>query len=373
MEKQLLNSEIKVNKIEDLKIRYTIRIIGIDLLKFVAMINIINLHINVHCSFLKLNKNNPKYKQIYRLEVFSFWPVDAFGIISEIVGFKKYKLANVIYIWFIYSFYSVFFSLYLFYKSLLPFRHFILSFFPLLIRRNWYINAYILMYLFLPFINESINILDKGLYNIIILLFFLIYSIYHIINIYINNIQDYNFILRGYSSLWLLILYIVGGYIGRFYLNKQFLSNLNFILIYLITSFISSEFIFYNSQINKFSTKLVLEYNSPTIIIQALSLIFFFSNLKLKNKYIIKGILFFNPLNLSVYLIHTRIFVFNIPILRKLFKYIKSFTPKYLFFKIYGISLLIYFIFAFMDYFRFLLFKVLKIRNISNYIGKIIN
>lgn len=372
MEKENLNLKIKINKENDFKTKSSSRNIGIDLLKLIAMINIINLHVNLFTHYLKFNQNNPKYKQVYRLETFSYWPVDAFGLISGIVGYKKYKFVNVIYIWFIYCFYSVFFTLYLSYKSVYLFRYIISSFFPLGLKRNWYVNAYIFMYSFLPFVNESISLLNKRLYNKIVLLFFFIYSIHYIINMYINNISDYNFILSGYSVLWLLILYISGGYIGRFYLNKLLISNVIFILIYVISSFLTSEFIINNFFKGNLSRKLFLQYNSPTIIVQALSLIFFFSNLKIKNKYIIKVILFFNPLNLSVTIIHSRIFRSNIPQIRRLFSYIKSFTPKYLFFKIYGISILIYFICAFIDYFRHLLFKILKIRNLSNFIEKLI-
>ena len=319
MEKENLNLKIKINKENDFKTKNSIRNIGIDLLKLIAMINIINLHINLFTPYLKTNQNHPKYKQVYRLETFSYWPVDAFGLISGIVGFKKYKFVNVIYIWFIYCFYSVFFTLYLSYKSVYLFRYIISSFFPLGLKRNWYVNAYIFMYSFLPFVNESISSLNKRFYNKIVLLFFFIYSIHYIINMYINNIQDYNFILRGYSVLWLLILYISGGYIGRFYLNKLLISNVIFILIYAISSFLTSEFIINNILKGNLSRKIFLQYNSPTIIVQALSLIFFFSNLKIKNKYIIKVILFFNPLNLSVTIIHSRIFRSNIPQIRRLF------------------------------------------------------
>ena len=78
---------------------------GIDLLKIISMINIITLHINAY--FLNLNPDNSKYKSVYRIEAFSFWGVDAFGIISGIVGYKRYKFTNVIYLYFEYYFYSV--------------------------------------------------------------------------------------------------------------------------------------------------------------------------------------------------------------------------------------------------------------------------
>ena len=129
---------------------------GIDLLKIIAMINIINLHINLRLSFLKLNAKDPKYKQVYRLEVFSYWPVDAFGLISGIVGFKKYKFSNLIFLYFQYYFYSIISGFYLYYKSLINLEIIFHRFFPIGIKYHWYVNAYFYMYLLFPFINKSI-------------------------------------------------------------------------------------------------------------------------------------------------------------------------------------------------------------------------
>jgi len=357
-----------INKNEFMKIERSRRSYGLDLVKILAMINIINLHINNKIYYSKLNPQNLKFKQLYRFEAFSYWPVNAFGLISGIVGYKKYKFVNIIYIWFIYNFYSIFFSIHLYYKSKIDTKKLILSFFPIGIRKNWYINAYIFMYLFLPFITNSINSINKIFYGKIVLYFFFIYSIYHTIIKYNMKNTNFNFILEGYSSLWLLILYIIGGFIGRFYINKISIPNFLFLLIYIICSLISSEYVFYSIRKYNFPNTLFLSYNSPTIILQAFSLIFFFSNIKINNKYLIKVISLIYPLNLSVTIIHLGLFLSQIQPMLKLLKFTKELSPNNLFFKIYGISILLYFICIFMDYFRFLLFKLFRIRNICYYI-----
>lgn len=340
---------------------------GIDILKIISMINIINLHINKKSGLLKINPDNPKYKQVYRLQAFSLWPVNVFGLVSGIISFRKYKFSNLIYIWFEYFFYSIFFSIYLYNKSLLDLRNLILSFFPIGIKRLWYFNAYFFMYLYLPFITNSINSLNKDLYTKLIFCFFALYSVYHIIMDFNIRNTDFDFINKGYSSNWLTILYIVGGYIGRFYLNKPFLSNITCLLFFLFSSLVSSEYIFYSYKKFKFPDKIFLQYFSPTIVIQALSLIFFFSNIKLCKSWLIKIILFFNPLNFNVTLIHMRIFSSRTPYIVKFFKYIKSLEPNYLFFKIYLLSVIIYLVCALVDYFRYLLFKMFHIRSLSIY------
>lgn len=370
-----MNGQLKESVTKPLKLvdnQQPKRNYGIDLLKIISMINIINLHINNHTNHLKLKPEHPKYKQVYRLESFSFWPVDTFGLISGIIGYKKFKLFNILYIWFEYWFYSIFLSSYLFVKNLDSKKSLFLSFFPLAINRHWYVNAYFFMYLFLPFLINQMNSMNKNYYSKIVLCYFLFYCLYHIIIKYYLRKTNYDYINDGYSTLWLLVLYIVGGYIGRFYIQKRFLHNLIFLCIYLLSSFISSEFIFYNYRKHNVPNKILLEYYSPTIIIQALSLIFLFSNLKIKNQFLIKAILFLNPLNFNVTLIHARVFYFKIPIILNLYKFIKSLDANCLFFKIYGVSTIIYFICTFIDYFRFLLFKLLRIRNLCSYIENII-
>jgi len=344
---------------------------GIDLLKIVAMINIINLHIN-RDSLLSLHPKHPKYKQVYRLQTFSFWPVNAFGIISGLVNYKRYKFSNLIYIWFEYVYYSVILSLYLYYKSLLNSRELFLSFFPIAKKRFWYANAYFFLYLFLPILNNSINVIDKGKFIKLIGLNFFVYSLYHTLIEYNIGQTNFDFINDGYSSLWLIILYIVGGYLGKYYIYKPLLPNFSFFCLYLLSSVFSSEYIFYSFKKYKVPSTILMRHNSPTIIIQSLSLIFLFYKLKINNKYFQKMILFFNPLNFNVALIHLRVFSYKTPTISRFFIYIRTLTQKYLFFKIYGISIIIYFICAFFDYFRFILFKLLKIRNLCNYIEKML-
>ena len=75
----MINKEIKKIK----------RNFGIDLLRIISMINIINLHINKFSGQLSLKPKSPKYKQIWRLQSFSYWSVDGFGLISGIVGYKR--------------------------------------------------------------------------------------------------------------------------------------------------------------------------------------------------------------------------------------------------------------------------------------------
>ena len=305
---------------------------GIDLLKIIAMINIINLHINQHSKMLNINSIDPKFKQVFRLEAFSFWPVNAFGLISGIIGFKKYKFSNLIFLYFQYFFYSVFLSVYSSFRTNKYKK--IYHFFPLRSRFFWYFNAYFYMYLFLPFLNSSINTINKIFFTILFYFYLFIYSFYHTINRVSFQKIDFDFTNRGYSPLWLLILYIIGSFLGRFHINVKSFPRLFFFCIYLISSLFISEYLIYSGK------HIFMDYLSPTIILQALSLIFFFSNMEIRQIYLLKIIIeFLIPLNFNVSLIHYQILDTN-----KFNHYLLSLNPNLLFFKIYVISILIYFL-----------------------------
>ena len=359
------NKLLYKNKEQTLKRNY-----GIDLLKIISMINVIILHIN-NRDFYNLQKipKHPKFKQVCLLEILSFWPVNTFGLISGIIGFKKYKFSNIIYIWFEYFYYSVFFSIYLFINSLLDLKGLISSMFPLGIKNSWYINAYFFLYILLPFLTNSINIIDRYIFTKLICLYFFFYSLYNKLIEYNFGKTNFDFANNGYSSIWLIILFIIGGYIGRFY-NKYLFSKLFLFIIFIFSSFITSEHIFYNLDKKNVANTILIDYNSPTIIIQALSLTLLFSKVNINNKYIKMAISFFIPLNMCVLIIHMTIFSFKTSNILKFKKYIEQLNPKYLIFKKYAISILIYFLCAFFDYFRSIIFKITKIRYLSKYIEK---
>ena len=347
---------------------------GIDLLRIISMIKIIIIHTNQFSRQIKLNISSPKFKHIWRSEIFSYSSVNCFGLISGIVGYKKYKFSNLIYLWILVFFYSVSISSYFYFfnKNEINYKYFILSFFPILIKRHWYVNAYFLMYLLLPFINYGIAQLPKNIYRNLVL-FLLCFYLSHYTITRLIGIENNTFLMNGFSSMWLLLLYIIGGYIGKYITsyskNKKYLCLYS--LIYIFLSLFSSEtyFLLLKSK-RKIKNNFFISYVSPTMVFQALSLIMLFSNIKIENEYLMKIISFVTPLNFSAQLIHTRLFNSRIRIIKILFKWLLSFNNKGLIVKIYGFAILIYIICIIIDYLRFVFFKFLKIRKFCLFIER---
>ena len=364
---------INKNKIDFIK-KYG-RNYGIDLLRIFSMINIINLHINIFSRLLFSKFSSPKYKSIWRLEVYSYPAVNCFGLISGIVGYKKYKFSNLIYLWLTVFFYSISISLYLFIVKDVGINQkmLFLSLFPILIKRHWYVNAYFSMYLLIPFINYGIHYLNRDFLKNTVIFFLFFYSIYNLIAKYLNLNSNFNFLLEGYSSMWLILLYIIGAFLGKYIIDYNNNNIILFIkcLIFFVATFFSSEIYFKLIQLkSKIKKNIFISYLSPTMVIQAITLVMIFSQIKIKNKFLIKILSFLTPLNFSAQLIHARLFQTKIKIIKILFRWVLMFKPNLLFFKIYGVGIIIYFICIFIDYLRFLIFKFLRIRNFTLFIEK---
>ena len=95
---------------------------GIDLFKILATIKIVILHFILHSQLLNINHSSHKFKEIWCLEILSFWGVNGFGLISGFVGYKKHKFSNLLYIWIEVLFYSIFISLILFFTNEISYK-----------------------------------------------------------------------------------------------------------------------------------------------------------------------------------------------------------------------------------------------------------
>ena len=175
--------------------------------------------------------------------------------------------------------------------------------------------------------------------------------------------------------MWLTILYIIGAFFGKYIIIEKneigVISFIIYILIYISCSFLSSEIKFKLIKIkSKIPDNILINYLSPTILCQAISLIISFSRINIKNKHVKKIISFLTPLNFSALLIQGRLFRTNINIINRLFKLLNEFKSNKIYFKVYGLGIIIYFLCIFIDYFRLMIFKVFKIREFCLFLEK---
>ena len=378
-----IDKAIDNNRNENIPKTIKVRNPGIDLIRLICMYGIVINHI-LFWQIKKGGKYERYSKQLKILDIIFYWHNDGFALISGIVGYKTNKYSNLLYLWLCVFFYSVSIHFYFlkFIRNPIIKDSINVEYFPIIYIRYWYFTAYFGMYLILPVINKGISILTKYELRLVVISTLGIYVFWRRIK---NPINDVFHLMRGFSTFWLLILYITGAYIGKYRVDYTGIKKLIYCLICLFIFFYTT-FLFYKSiyigfgNINGYYKRKIIELlylmlnedlDSPIRIIQSLSITLFLLQIKY-NKYLSKIISFFGQLTFGVYLLHINILVDH-NIIPKLFmndpnnlssnSTIILFLVKTL--KVYSICILI-------DFLRHLIFTILRIRKICIFLEKIV-
>lgn len=228
------------------------------------------------------------------------------------------------------------------------------------------------MYFFLPTITKGISLLNKSELKMISASLLGIFIIY---KDYMNPGGDTFRVNSGYSVLSLLILFIIGAYIGKYRILLHGIINKILFCFFCISVYISSSLICYHLRLFNYQSKLLLKVkrlytkriNSLTMLFQSFSIILFCMQLKY-NKYISKIISFIGPLTFGVYLIHEHPLVRSFFIRRLFIKESNNLSLKEAIKLILFKTFMIFVICVIIDYFRQLLFALLRIRKFCIFI-----
>lgn len=339
------------------------RIIGVDLLRILAMLMIVTSHVINHGSILKsLEVGSSRYQFFSALEVFMACAVNCYAIISGFVGVKtEIKIKRIIKLWIEVLFYSVGITTIAFFinKSSVSHTQIYNSFFPIMTERYWYITAYFGMMLLAPLFNQAINNIEKKKIEKIIIAMMLIFSvIFTILKFFPISVYDAFKLNSGYSMLWLCILYIIGAYFGKHVEVKKFKKyKMIFGYIIMCTITFGFEFFFESIGLNNYSKILTL-YTSPTILAAAIFLFLLFLNIKINR--LKKFIVLMSNATLGVYLIHDNEIVRNNIISKIFINYTENSFMQLIIQTVLTI-LAIYCICSIIDIIRIKIFKLLKI------------
>jgi hypothetical protein len=237
------------------------------------------------------------------------------------------------------------------------------------------------MFIFLPAINKGIQYLNKSEFKLLVMS---ILGIFVFWQTYMNSEVDIFKLNRGHSLIWLLCLYIIGAYLGRFNIVYTGIKRYFFIFLYLFiflilcTLFnnfrdykISGLSENYKIKLKNFIKRLMSKSLSHVIrTTLAIFITLFFLQIKY-NKISSKVITFFGPLTLGVYLIHCNSNVTDNYLRKILNQESYNLTANEVIEMLILKSLKIFFVCIAIEYFKHLLFTKLKIRNICVYIENI--
>ena len=341
---------------------------GIDALRIISMLMVVMLHVLSHGGILNASES-VNYWITWLFEISAYCAVNCYALISGYVGvYSKYRFSNFAVLWFRVAYYSI--SITLIVKVLFPDEinnnALIYSLFPICSKRYWYFTAYALLFLFIPVLNEGLNRLSKRRIKICLLAIVVTTSI---IQPFISVIWGDIFGLEGgHSTWWLMILYLIGGYIRKYGLIHRIKTHRTIILLFFYSAFVLATW-FSKLLIQFISIQvwgeikadgLLIDYQSITILGAAVSLLLAFENIRFHSK-LIKIISFFSPLAFSVYLIHEHPLIIKVLIYDK-FVMIAKYPSFQMILSILGIVIGIYLLCSFIDIIRHYLFLILRIK-----------
>lgn len=341
---------------------------GIDFLRLISMLMIVVLHVLGQGGILAHVEDYSSYYWIaWLLEITSYCAVNCFALISGYVMHNSnIKISKLIELWLQIIFYTIIITaiMFVYFPVTRSIGNIINAIFPITRGQYWYLSSYFGMCIFIPIMNLGINKLDKKtLKNILVAIFFVM-SIFPTI-----LMKDPYMLYGGYSTAWLCILYLAGGYIQKYDVIKNLIKK-TAIFIFIGTIL----FTFLSKIIIVYGTKLILKadvqggiftsYTSPTIILAGISLFAFCAKLNFKEntKKIIKLL---SPTALGVYIIHVHPLVFNNLINGFAIKFINN-NCFIMILKVIISAIIIYTICIIIELFRIKLFKILKVRQICS-------
>ncbi len=336
---------------------------GIDLLRIVSMLMVLVLHILGVGGILKTaTPLSADYEVAWFLEIAAYCAVNCYALVSGYVGlYSKFKYTNIACTWLQVAFYNVLFSAVA--AFLLPEitrRHIFDACMPVYNNFYWYFTAYFAVFFLAPLFNRAILALsDKQLYAVAATIFFL----FSLAPTFKSG--DVFFINRGYSALWLALLYVLGAALRKCDIGSKIKARtafLGYAACILITWGYKYMAEYHNAAdpAAKSWPVFAVTYISPLILLSGIFLVIAFSQLRVA-KVPQKLIAFFAPLSFGVYLIHTQRYAWRY-LLSGRFAPLATWHPLALGGAVLLFALALFVVCALIEYLRDLLFRLLHIR-----------
>ncbi|MBR5427986.1 MAG: acyltransferase family protein [Clostridia bacterium] len=337
---------------------------GVDLLRILAMYMVVVLHVLGQGGILYNGSlTGLNYWLAWSLEIASYGAVDIFALISGFVGYKvKHRYANIAELWLKVFLYSVSFTIiYKFtFDPSIGLRKIFLSCFPVTRGGIWYFTMYFALFFLSPVLNAAIEKMTEKSVRRVVIASIILFSI--IPFLWAKDTFSTN---NGYSLLWLMVLYFVGAYIGKYNIFekiKKYQALIGYIVCillicvvkYLLRKYLHS---FLGQTIDN---SWLVNYTSLPVFGSAVFLLLLFRDIDLPNA-AKKVVAVFAPLTFGVFVIHVLPLV-NKNFIHEKFGVFTGYSPIVLVLSVLGTAAVIYLACSLIDFIRARLFDLLKIK-----------
>ncbi len=275
-------------------------VVGLDYLRILSMVMIIGLHMLGQGGILEAaDPGSPIWFASRVLQCLFYCAVNCYGLISGYVGSSRNGASSrLLLLWLTVVLYSLLYWLLFRWRSpgLVGSEALIQAVFPVLTRQYWYFTGYFGLALILPLIRGGLESIDRRSavrrFFVLLLFFSALPTVLH---------SDAFHMRGGYSTIWLLLLYLMGAVLRK----GQLFHRLNaFVLIPVGIVCLSLTFvsvlkpaavpILHNIQL--------LAYTSPTMTIAAVCLLLLFARIRGKNHPVATEL---SRTSFGVYILHT--------------------------------------------------------------------
>ena len=267
---------------------------SVELLRIIAILGVVILHYNnaaIGGAFKYVPSPSLKEYYLFFTECLFIAGVNIFYMISAYYLSKsnKRKLSKVVDL----IIQVIIFNLMFYIVNILKGGN--LSFkglFYTLLPANYFVTFYAVIYIISPYINILINKLNKKQFKKLVIIMFIIFSLITTFVDIINNIFNSNIYGlspvsmfgsdSGYTIINVILVYLIGAYIGKNKINIKRVKNISLIMILVLLLF---GWVMLERKLG-FSSITGFHYNNPLVILISALTIILFTNINFNNKVI---------------------------------------------------------------------------------------
>ena len=282
---------------------------GIDLLRIVAMFFVAALHIiGIGGIITGSGLLSPQFLTAQLLRIAILCAVNCYALISGFVGWdRKPRLSSLAALWL--KAVVCCLGITALFGEPADYKTWLSALLPVTTGQYWYLTAYVGLFVLMPLLNFAVEKMPKRELTVTISGIFLLFCV-----LPISPLTDAFYLHDGYGVLWLAVVYLLGGYLGKYEILSR-LSAGKWLLIFAASVLLAwaprmgvlwlRPHYWYDAYGN-----ILIEYTSPTIVLAAAALLAVFSRLKLPG-WAETAVRKVSPHAFGVYLLHAHPLMFR--------------------------------------------------------------
>lgn len=336
---------------------------GIDALRMLAMFLVVTAHILGPGGILEAAEPmSAQYKAAWFLEITAYCSVNCYALISGYVGiYAKYKYHNLALLWLRVVFYTLGITLLfsVFVPGAVTLKDWLRAFLPVTAGYYWYLSAYFALFFFIPLLNTGMDKLTRRQLGAVVIGLILVFS-------FLQTLSGQEVFGTSSNAWWLMILYIIGGYLKKYGLFQSRRSGellLGFLggiaLTWFFKMFVKAEILPFTEWV---SENYLFSHSSPTIVAAGIFLLLLFERIH-PPVFVKRFIRTFAPAAFSVYIIHAHPLVWDRLLTGTFAPYARYSTLPEIIMTLLT-ALIIYVACSLMDLIREGIFKMLKLKEL---------